>query len=156
MKEFSFILSVLILLSVNTWAEDNKADSVAQSIYNICNKRLYLSIENTAIEGNIADVRRERDLRKCLINKIIEISQSYMKKDEINNFKESINKIENDFFSLYKSLIFCSDDVDDNWCNIRPYDDKSLAKLMLEKQITSQIYTILQNTIEAKQGDYVF
>ena len=29
-------------------------------------------------------------------------------------------------------------------------------KLMLEKQITAQMYNILQNTIEAKQGGYNF
>lgn len=155
MRKFVLILGFYLVFSINAQAEDS-VNNIAQNIYEECNRNIPSVTETQVVSGNIADVKRERALRECLKENIIEMSQLFMKKDEINNFKESLNKIESAFFSLYKSLIFCNDDVDDNWCKTRHYDDKSLSKLMLEKQITTQIYNILRNTIEAKQGGYVF
>ena len=126
----------------------------AQSIYNECDKSIPLITETLVINGNFEDVKLEQELRKCLKDKIIEISQLFMKK--IRNFEQSLNQLENTSFLLYKSLFFCNDDNDDSWCDIRLYDDISLGKLMLEKQITTQMYNILKDTINAKQGGYVF
>ena len=155
MKKFVWILGMLLSLCASAQADDD-VSSTAQSIYNECNKNIPLITETLVIKGNIEDVKRERALRKCLKDKIIEISQLFMKKNEIKNFEKSLNQLEDVSFSLYKSLIFCRDDNDDSWCNARPYDDKSLGKLMLEKQITAQMYNILKDTIEAKQGGYIF
>lgn len=155
MKKTVLILGMILSFGANVWADDD-ISGTAQSIYNECDKNIPLITETLVIKGNVEDVKREQVLRKCLKDKIIEISQLFMKKKEIKNFEKSLNQLEDVSFSLYKSLIFCRDDNDDNWCTARPYDDKSLGKLMLEKQITAQMYNILQNTIEAKQGGYNF
>ena len=53
---------------------------------------------------------------------------------------------------MYKTLIFCKDGINDYWCKERYLDDKSLDKLLLEKNLTSHIFKILVNTIEQSQN----
>lgn len=155
MKKIVLILGLCLVFSMPAQADDS-VDSIAQNIYDECNSNILSVSETQVIKGNIEDVKRERSLRKCLKDKIVEISHVFMKKEEVNNFEESLNQLENTSFLLYKSLIFCGADSNDNWCDIRPNDDKSLGKLILEKQITAQIYHILQDIINAKQGGYNF
>lgn len=91
MKKTVLILGMILSFGANVWADDD-ISGTAQSIYNECDKNIPLITETLVIKGNVEDVKREQVLRKCLKDKIVEISQLFMKKKKLKILKRvSIN-----------------------------------------------------------------
>ncbi len=146
MKKIVIILFISILGLNNVHAKE--VQPTAEQIYNNCEILSNHKTRSDAIDGNIDDVQNARRLRKCLKDKIIEISISELQEDEIDVFVQTLNNFESNAEDIYRPLIFCTKNLNNLWCKQRPYDDMSIEKLIFEKHITAQIYTILETIIE--------
>lgn len=156
MKKIFTVLCLCCVYSSAAFADklDDEVNSEAETIYNNCEKQIPQVTENEVLAGNVSDVDRERQFRECLKNKILEIAKTVLLADEFDNFKNSVNNLEKANFDTYKYLYFCQNGMTDYWCRDRPYDDASLAKLMLEHNLTSHTYTLLKNILTAQKGGF--
>ena len=156
MKKIFAVLCLCCIYSSSAFADKlyDEVNSEAETIYNNCNKQIPQTTESDVLAGNISDAACERQFRECLKNKIFEIAKTVLLADELDNFQNSVNNLEKANFDTYKYLYFCQDGTIDYWCTDRPYDDASLAKLMLEHNLTSQTYTLLKNILIAKKGGF--
>jgi len=153
---FSLILAVGMYYPAVVMAQKLSPEQQAEKIYSACEEQIPEVTEKQVIKGNIADVLRERQLRQCIKDKTVEIAASFMAADELDNFRQQLDKLEKTFFDVYRLLIFCRDDGDENWCKQFYQEDSSLGKLLLEKNINAHIMRLLAVTIDTKQGGMVF
>ncbi len=82
--------------------------------------------------------------------------QDYLQPEEIENFTKNIEVDESARFNLYKSLYFCSKDSDEQECKNQYKNDTSLGKLMLEHRLKGDVYNLLIDVLEAKNGGFNF
>ena len=141
MKKILCLLAIFFMINPAK-AEENLipqklAEQQAKTIYEDCEKKISLVNENNVIIGNIADVERVRKIKNCIKTKNIEAD-------------------ENARFNLYKSLYFCSKDSDEQECKNQYKNDTSLGKLMLEHRLNGDMYNLLIDVLEAKNGGFNF
>ncbi len=151
MRKTIFAIFALFYIINPIFAKDIVSQS-DEEIYQNCLNKFPSPTTVSVTQGNIEDVKRERNLRQCLKNKILEIAQSSLSEKEFNNFASALNESERNNFEIYRIIFFCSNDSKSIWCNERYKDDRSLEKLMMEKSLTSQIKQILSTLVE-QQGD---
>ena len=160
MKKILCLLAIFFMINpVN--AEENLipqklAEQQAKTIYEDCEKKISLVNENNVIIGNIADVERVRKIKNCIKDNILKQIQDYLQPEEIENFTKNIEVDENARFNLYKSLYFCSKDSDEQECKNQYKNDTSLGKLMLEHRLNGDMYNLLIDVLEAKNGGFNF
>ena len=160
MRKILCLLAIFFVINpVN--AEENVmpqklAEQQAKTIYEDCEKKISLVNENNVIVGNIADVERVRKIKNCIKDNILKQIQDYLQPDEIDNFTKNIEADENARFNLYKSLYFCSKDSDEPKCKNQYKNDASLGKLMLEHRLSGDMYNLLIDVLEAKNGGFNF
>lgn len=152
MKRCIFAFFAFFYIINPVCANDNISQSI-EDIYQNCLNKFPLLTPSSVIQGNIEDVKRERNLRQCLKDKVLEIAKSSLSEKEFNNFISALNENEKSNSEIYRIIFFCKNDSESIWCKERYKDDMSLEKLMMEKNLTSQIMQILNLLIE-KQGDY--
>ena len=104
------------------------------------------------ILGNIEDVKRERDIKNCIKKEILKTTSQSLSKNNAADLKKALSDAEKALFNIYKILLFCQNNEDDNWCRERYKDDMSLEKLMLEKELTAQMKNILTSALEYQQS----
>lgn len=128
----------------------------AELIYNRCNDNILSVSEESVIAANIADVNRSRLIRKCIKDNIFEQISFFLQSSELESFKQSVNSYENTLSEIYKDLFFCTDHQDEFWCQDRSEDDMSLSKLIFENKLTDEMYLLLIDILDAKNGNLVF
>ena len=151
MKKIFLLIFAFWAVSRGVFAEDLLIKKKAEEIYEKCKNSVY---QNAVLEEN--DVIKEQKIRQCLKNDIINLSQNFIAKDEINQLEENINNVEILSGEIYRILIFCTANEDMTWCKDRYRQENSLGKLILEKNVTAQVYNILINILESKSGDFSF
>lgn len=150
-----YIILLFITFFINIVNAQNTIGSPnnqAEEYYNACKNNLIKAETENVITGNEDDVKQEQNIRQCLKTKIIETASLFLPNNELKNYQNYLISVEETLFNMYKTLIFCKDGINDYWCKERYLDDKSLDKLLLEKNLTSHIFKILVNTIEQSQN----
>ena len=137
---------------VNAQNTIGSPNNQAEEYYIACKNNLIKAETENVITGNEDDVKQEQNIRQCLKTKIIETASLFLPNNELKNYQNYLISVEETLFNMYKTLIFCKDGINDYWCKERYLDDKSLDKLLLEKNLTSHIFKILVNTIEQSQN----
>lgn len=160
MKKILWLLAIFFMINPAN-AEENLtpqklAEQQAKTIYENCEQKIPLVNENNVIIGNIADVERVRKIRNCIKDNILKQVQDYLRPDEVDNFAKNIEADENARFNLYKSLYFCSENSDEFECKNQYKNDTSLGKLMLEHRLKGDVYNLLIDVLEAKNGGFNF
>ena len=153
MKKF---VAVAVVLAAFIGTAQAASRSQAEDIYNTCLQNTPSVQENDVLSGNVKDVAFEWQFRKCLKNQAVHLASTFLRKDEAKEFEKSLSALEDATFDVYKSLIFCSKDSDDFSCHTKFKEDTSLGKLLLEKQLTAQVYQILTDILNAQQGQFEF
>ena len=156
MKKFLLYLAVIFAYISPLCATNTRVTNRAEQIYDNCQTQFTLQTQTNSIQGNISDIERERNIRRCLKTELLEIAKTFIAPDEISNLERNLNNIEQSSFETYRILIFCNNDNSDDWCKEKFSNDTSLGKLLLEKSITSEIYNILKSTIDSKEGSFNF
>ena len=98
--------------------------------------------------GNEDDVKQEQNIRQCLKTKIIETASLFLPNNELQNYQNYLISVEETLFNMYKTLIFCKDGINDYWCKERYLDDKSLDKLLLEKNFSNDELVLLKHNLK--------
>ena len=150
-----YIILLFITFFINIVNAQNTIGSPnnqAEEYYIACKNNLIKAETENVITGNEDDVKQEQNIRQCLKTKIIETASLFLPNNELKNYQNDLISFEETLFNMYKTLIFCKDGINDYWCKERYLDDKSLDKLLLEKNLTSHIFKILVNTIEQSQN----
>jgi hypothetical protein len=150
-----YIILLFITFFINIVNAQNTIGSPnnqAEEYYIACKNNLIKAETENVITGNEDDVKQEQNIRQCLKTKIIETASLFLPNNELKNYQNYLISVEETLFNMYKTLIFCKDGINDYWCKERYLDDKSLDKLLLEKNLTSHIFKILVNTIEQSQN----
>ncbi len=160
MKKILCLLAIFFMTS-SVHAEENLtpqklAEQQAKKIYEDCEQKIPLVNEDNVISGNIADVERVRKIKKCIKNNILKQVQDYLRSDEVDNFTKNIETDEKARFNLYKSLYFCSESSDEFECKNQYKNDTSLEKLILEHRLKGDMYNLLVDVLEAKNGGFNF
>lgn len=150
--QYAFVILLGFFLSLATANAEEAAEGYARAVYEKCEKQIPLATALEPILGNIEDVRRERLIRSCLKEEVLNIISKNLSKNEFINFNNALSEMEKVSFSVYKTLIFCLNNKDDSWCEERYKDDMSLEKLMLEKELTAQMKNILTSVFEYQQS----
>ena len=147
-----FVLSVvMLLLTINiSSAEQYSTKETADTIYNQCRNSI------SQIETNTNDIIQEQKLRLCLKSEIIRIAENFINKEELDILTNRIDEIEKTTTEIYRILIFCTPNNDTSWCKDSFRQESSLGQLILEKNITAQIYNILTAVLESKSGNFIF
>ena len=83
---------------------------------------------------------------------ILKTTSQSLSKNNAADLKKALSDAEKALFNIYKILLFCQNNEDDNWCRERYKDDMSLEKLMLEKELTAQMKNILTSALEYQQS----
>lgn len=156
MKKILLFSFIFLLVSPNILAEDLLVEKKATEIYEKCKNGVYLATISAKNETQATDIIKEQQIRECLIDEIISITQDFMANDEINDLKKMMEEIEDLSDKMFRILIFCAPNEDDSWCRDSYRQENSLGKLVLERSITSQIYYILINVLKSKSGGFVF
>ena len=159
MKKILWLLAIFFMISPAN-AEENLtpqklAEQQAKTIYENCEQKIPL-VKNNVIMGNIADVERVRKIKNCIKDNILKQVQDYLRPDEVDNFAKNIEADEIARFNLYKSLYFCSENSDEFECKNQYKNDTSLGKLMLEHRLQKDMYNLLIDVLEAKNGGFNF
>ena len=160
MKNILCLLTIFFMID-SVYAEENLthqklAERQAKTIYEDCEQKIPLVKEDKVIIGNIADVERVRKVRNCIKDNILKQANDYLRPDEVDNFTKNIEADENARFNLYKSLYFCSENSDEFECKNQYKNDTSLGKLMLEHRLKGDMYNLLIDVLEAKNGGFNF
>lgn len=161
MKKFLLSLVILLIMTNQVLASEVKfqeknVQRQAENIYNECNNSIAAVEEKDVIAGNIADVKRVRLIRKCIKDNIFKQASAVLQVSQLDSFKQSVNTYENNLSEMYKDLFFCTDYQDEFWCQERADDDMSLAKLVLENKLTDEMYKLLIEVLDAKDGKLIF
>ena len=160
MKKILFLVSIILMIkpanAADNLSSQNLAEQQARKIYENCEREIPQVEENNVITGNVADVERIRKIKTCLRKNIISQIQNYLQAGEIKHFTTNLENDERIKQNLYKSLYFCSKYNDDVWCDNRYNDDMSLNKLMLEHKLSKDLYNLLVDVLEAKNGSSNF
>ena len=148
------ILVILLgcLVAFSAGAEENYQQK-AEQIYDMCDKKIPQVDDDGVLSGNIADVKRERLLRKCLKDETVKIVSAFIRADEIENFTSALDNMENDAFGVYRLAMFCKKGDEDFWCHQSFVSDTSINKLILEKNLTSQMMKFLTDMLEIRNDD---
>ena len=150
MKKILFLVSIILMIkpanAADNLSSQNLAEQQARKIYENCEREIPQVEENNVITGNVADVERIRKIKTCLRKNIISQIQNYLQAGEIKNFTTNLENDERMRQNLYKSLYFCS----------KYNDDMSLNKLMLEHKLSKDLYNLLVDVLEAKNGSSNF
>ena len=160
MKKILWLISIFFMINPAN-AEKNLtpqklAEQQAKTIYENCEQKIPLVKEDKVIIGNIADVERVRKVRNCIKDNLLKQVQDYLRPDEVDNFTKNIEADENARFNLYKTLYFCSENTDENKKKNQYKNDTSLGKLMLEHRLKGDMYNLLIDVLEAKNGGFNF
>lgn len=155
-KTIFFILTAFFVLISNANASNEDIVSQANQVLKQCSENIQEVETSNSLQGNIEDVMRERQIRKCLKKKTVEIAASILIDQEIENFEKALTDIETSSFNTYKLLIFCSNEIDKFWCEQQFNDDTSLGRLLLERKINEQMLNILISTLDSRQGGFDF
>ena len=160
MKKILWLLAIFFMINPAN-AEENLtpqklAEQQAKTIYENCEQKIPLVKEDKVIIGNIADVERVHKVRNCIKDNLLKQVQDYLRPDEVDNFTKNIEADENARFNLYKSLYFCSENTDEFECKNQYKNDTSLGKLMLEHRLKGDMYNLLIDVLEAKNGGFNF
>ena len=150
------VVAVALVLAALIGTAEAERLPQAEDIYNTCLQNTPSVQENDVLSGNIKDVVFERQFRKCLKNQAVLLASTFLREDEAKEFDKSLTTLETATFDVYKSLIFCSKNSDDFSCHNKFKEDTSLGKLLLEKQLTTQVYQILKDILNAQQGQFEF
>ena len=160
MRKIFYLFTIFFMINPANAKENlipqKLAEQQAKTIYEDCEKEISLVNENNVIIGNIADVERVRKIKNCIKDNILKQIQDYLQPEEIDNFTKNIEADENARFNLYKSLYFCSKDSDEQECKNQYKNDTSLGKLMLEHRLKGDVYNLLIDVLEAKNGGFNF
>lgn len=161
MKNFLLSLVMLLIMTNQVWSgevksQQNNGQQQAEIIYNECNNSIAVVEEKDVIAGNIADVKRARLIRKCIKDNIFKQASAVLQASQLDSFKQSVNTYENTLAEIYQDLFFCTDYQDEFWCQERTDDDMSLAKLVLENKLTDEMYKLLTDVLDAKEGTLIF
>lgn len=161
MKKFLLSLLILLIMTNQVWAGEVKnqqknMQQQAEIIYNECNNSITAVEEKDVIAGNVADVKRVRLIRKCIKDNIFKQASAVLQASQLEKFKQFVNTYENTLTEMYKDLFFCTDYQDEFWCQERAEDDMSLAKLVLENKLTDEMYKLLIDVLDAKEGNLIF
>lgn len=161
MKKFLRSLLILLIMTNQVWAGEvkNQKKNVQQQakiIYNECNNSIAVVEEKDVIAGNVADVKRVRLIRKCIKDNIFKQASAVLQASQLEKFKQFVNTYENTLTEMYKDLFFCTDYQDEFWCQERADDDMSLAKLVQENKLTDEMYKLLIDVLDAKEGKLIF
>ena len=151
MKKILLALLLSLIFANDTLAMSD-AQEQAQHIYNQCSNQIQMSQEDKVISGNMADVKRIRQIRHCLKKNIINIAATVLQKNELSNFEQAVEANERTIFNIYKLLFFCNLNMSEDWCKRRVYDDMSLEKLMLERELEGHTYNLLIKVLETQKG----
>lgn len=161
MKKFLLSLLILLIMTNQVWAGEVKnqkknVQQQAEIIYNECNNSITAVEKKDVIAGNVADVKRVRLIRKCIKDNIFKQASAVLQASQLEKFKQFVNTYENTLTEMYKDLFFCTDYQDEFWCQERADDDMSLAKLVLENKLTDEMYKLLIDVLDAKEGNLIF
>ena len=161
MKKFLLSMLILLIMTNQVWAGEVKnqkknVQQQAEIIYNECNNSITAVEEKDVIAGNVADVKRARLIRKCIKDSIFKQASTVLQASQLDSFKQSVNTYENTLAEIYQDLFFCTDYQDEFWCQERTDDDMSLAKLVLENKLTDEMYKLLTDVLDAKEGKLIF
>lgn len=161
MKKFLLSMLILLIMTNQVWAGEVKnqkknVQQQAEIIYNECNNSITAVEEKDVIAGNVADVKRVRLIRKCIKDNIFKPASAVLQASQLEKFKQFVNTYENTLTEMYKDLFFCTDYQDEFWCQERADDDMSLAKLVLENKLTDEMYKLLIDVLDAKEGNLIF
>lgn len=161
MKKFLLSMLILLIMTNQVWAGEVKnqkknVQQQAEIIYNECNNSITAVEEKDVIAGNVADVKRVRLIRKCIKDNIFKQASAVLQASQLEKFKQFVNTYENTLTEMYKDLFFCTDYQDEFWCQERADDDMSLAKLVQENKLTDEMYKLLIDVLDAKEGNLIF
>ncbi len=161
MKKFLLSMLILLIMTNQVWAGEVKnqkknVQQQAEIIYNECNNSITAVEEKDVIAGNVADVKRVRLIRKCIKDNIFKQASAVLQASQLDSFKQFVNTYENTLTEMYKDLFFCTDYQDEFWCQERADDDMSLAKLVQENKLTDEMYKLLIDVLDAKEGNLIF
>ncbi len=158
----SLIKAIFIISNcfvANCFALDDIAETVqttAENVYNKCSEMATHDYNSSVLQGNIEDVANERKKQECLKEYIFEFAKKNLKTSELQNFKSVLNESIRATSSVYKTLIFCRNDIDEIWCQDGYKKDTSLGKLLQEKAVTAELMKILTSLIESTKGGLDF
>ena len=160
MKKILCLFAIFFMISSANAKENltpqKLAEQQAKTINENCEQKIPLVNENSVIIGNVADVERVRKLKNCIKDNILRQAQDYLRPVEVDIFAKNIEADENARFNLYKSLYFCSENTDEFECKNQYKNDTSLGKLMLEHRLKGDMYNLLIDVLEAKNGGFNF
>ena len=153
MKKLFLFLACFIINIENVRADEPlSAEEQSVLIYEKCAAQASKTTAAQPILGNIEDVKRERDIKNCIKKEILKTTSQSHSKNNAADLKKALSDAEKALFNIYKILLFCQNNEDDNWCRERYKDDMSLEKLMLEKELTAQMKNILTSALEYQQS----